>query len=62
MNRYPEVGEKVKVQASSLPAELQDYLIGEVIERNGEYIYIQLDHCQVVVERYPNEIEPEQVH
>ena len=62
MKRYPEIGERVRVQEVDLPPSLKEHTTGEVIDRNGEYIYIELDNCQVVIERYPNEIEPESIH
>ena len=42
MDRYPEIGEKVRI-LNDIGIEFVDDKEGEVIKRNGEYVYIQLD-------------------
>ena len=56
MNRYPEVGEKVRI-LNDIGIDFIDDKEGEVIYRDGEYIMIKLDKSCVVVERYPCELE-----
>ena len=57
MNRYPKVGEDVEIIIPMAPS-LKGDNIGEVVERNGEYIYIKLKKSGVVVENYTCELKP----
>lgn len=56
MDRYPKIGERVLI-LNDIGIEFVADKEGEVIERDGEYILIQLDKSCVVVERYICELE-----
>lgn len=56
MDRYPDIGERVRI-LNDIGIEFVDDKEGEVIKRNGEYIYIQLDKSCIIIERYICELE-----
>lgn len=57
MNRYPRIGEAVRI-LNSIGDDLANDRVGVVVDRDGEYVLIQLDMSEVLVERYPCELEP----
>lgn len=56
MNRYPEIGETVKI-LDNIGADLENDRVGTVESRDGEYIFVRLNKSGVLCERYPCELE-----
>ena len=57
MNRYPKVGEKVKIM-NDIGKDFVDDMIAVVESRDGEYIYVRTLKKRVLIERYICELEP----
>lgn len=58
--RYPRPQDKVEI-ITPIGKEFENDMVGTVINRDGEYILIELDKSHVVVERYPCELKILQV-
>lgn len=56
MNRYPEIGETVKI-LDDIGINLKNDRIGTVESRDGEYILVKLNKSGVLCERYLCELE-----
>ncbi len=57
MNRYPKVGEKVRI-LNNIGKDFVDDMIAVVDYRDGEYVYVRTLKKRVLIERYVNELEP----
>ena len=56
MNRYPEIGEKVKI-IDDIGAALENDRVGTVESRDGEHILVRLNKSGVFCDRYSCELE-----
>lgn len=57
MNRYPRVGETVRI-TNFIGKDFVDDMIATVEQRDGDYIYVRTLKKRVLIERYINELQP----
>lgn len=61
MNRYPRIGETVRI-INDIGVALNSDRIGTVESRDGEYILVRLDKSGVLCDCYLCELDPVEDH